>query len=188
METVIADDNNQKVFRKLMTAMSSPGQLYNLEAAGKEPLMDILDVLLDHEVSFCVIGSGKEQMQARIAARTGSKPEDISSADFIIAADGNTNGELDKAKRGSLEYPDKGATIIYCVNSIDKDKKNEKFIFKGPGISENDDFMGPGIAESEIEKIAGINSEYPLGVDTVIISEKADLICMPRSLRITRRK
>lgn len=183
METGLSVERNQEVFRELMTAMSRPGQMCGAGVMGGDPLMDVLNVLLDHEVSFCVAGVDKQEKEQRIISGTGSKPEDISKADFIIAADGKTGNELFNAKKGLPEYPDQGATVIYYIAGPDRDK-SVKYEFKGPGVAPGSAPVDPLISEGELKKLAEINSGYPLGVDAVVVTEKSGLMCMPRSLKI----
>jgi alpha-D-ribose 1-methylphosphonate 5-triphosphate synthase subunit PhnH len=180
-------DRNQGTFRELMNAFARPGSLAAITPSSAGLLMDVLDVLLDHEVSFCVFGKNKELMEPEITAVTGSRAADIVSADFVIFAAGDTGDELYKVKRGSLEYPDKGATVIYYGAALDESKKSADHSFKGPGIAAGAGFTAPGIPAGELKKLSEINSEYPLGVDTIIISEK-HLLCIPRSSKITEVK
>ena len=176
-------DRNHGTFRELMNAFARPGSLAAITPSSAGLLMDILDVLLDHEVSFCVTGKNKGSMEPGITAVTGSRAADIGSADFVIFAAGDTGEELYKVKRGSLEYPDKGATIIYYGAALDENIKSSGLSFKGPGIADGACFIAPGIPAGELKKLAEINSEFPLGVDTVIISENS-ILCIPRSTKI----
>jgi alpha-D-ribose 1-methylphosphonate 5-triphosphate synthase subunit PhnH len=176
-------DRNQEIFRELMNAFARPGSLAAITPSSAGLLTDVLDVLLDHEVSFCVPGKNKESMEPEITAMTGSRASDIGSADFVIFAAGDTGDELYKVKRGSLEYPDKGATVIYYGAALDENKKIAEHSFKGPGIAAGTGFTAPGIPAGELKKLSKINSEYPLGVDTVIISEN-NILCIPRSSKI----
>ena len=184
MKTGARAFKDQEIFREIMTAMSRPGQMCGAGVMGEDPLMDVLNVLLDHEVSFCVTGGNKQELEPRIIMETGSSPEDISKADFIIAADGETGTELNKVKKGSPEYPDQGATIIYYIACRDTGKKALKCGFSGPGVVPGSGRMDLLIPAGELKKLAEINSGYPLGVDAVIVTEKAGLMCMPRSLKI----
>jgi alpha-D-ribose 1-methylphosphonate 5-triphosphate synthase subunit PhnH len=187
MKTEDQIERNQEVFRKLIAAMSRPGELSAPNPKSKEPLMDVLNVLLDHEVSFCIAGRDNMTLESAIISETGSKKEDISKADFVIAPAGNTGDELYEVKRGSLEYPDGGATIIYYVADHDANKKSAELTFRGPGIAPGTGLFDPGIDAGELKKILEINSEYPLGVDTIIIKEKSGLMCIPRSIKIAGR-
>jgi alpha-D-ribose 1-methylphosphonate 5-triphosphate synthase subunit PhnH len=184
MGTQIEIDRKQETFRELMGAMARPGRLTAITPSKAGLLTDVLDVLLDHEVVFCVLGENKDLMEQRITATTGSMTADIGSADFVITAAKDTGDELYKAKRGSLEYPDNGATVIYFSVVPYENKNNQEFIFKGPGVAPGFGPVAPGIPESELKKLSEINSDYPLGVDVVIISGNS-LLCIPRSSKIT---
>jgi alpha-D-ribose 1-methylphosphonate 5-triphosphate synthase subunit PhnH len=184
MGTQIEIDRKQEIFRELMGAMARPGRLTGITPSKVGILTDVLDVLLDHEVVFCVLGENKDLLEKRITAATGSMPAGIGSADFVITAACDTGDELYKAKRGSLEYPDNGATVIYYSAAPQGNKNNQDFIFKGPGIAPGSGPVSPGIPENELKKLSEINSDYPLGLDVVIISGNS-LLCIPRSSKIT---
>lgn len=183
MGTGITADRKQMVFRELMTAMSRPGQICGAGVLGGDPLMDVLNVLLDHEVSFCVAGGDEQGLEQRIKAGTGSRQEDITGADFIIAAGGDTGIELDKAKTGTPEYPDRGATVIYYIG-VNVGKEGVKYEIRGPGVAPGSGPVDPLIPGDDIKKLAEINSGYPLGLDVIVVMEKGGLMCMPRSLKI----
>jgi len=176
---------DQEIFREIMTAMSRPGLMCGAGAMGEDPLMDVLNVLLDHEVSFCVTGGNKQELETLIKTGTGSRPEDMGKADFIIAAGGDIGAELNKVKKGLPEYPDQGATIIYYIAGQDNGKNAVKCRFSGPGVDPGLGPVDPLITEGELRKLAEMNSGYPLGVDAVIVTKRAGLMCMPRSLRIS---
>lgn len=190
----------QKTFRTLLQAMSHPGRVYQLEQKAEDrsqitdkynlspvfySLSFVLQTLLDHEAGFCVVGKGKEYLKTAISELTGCPPKDISDADFIIISDGESYGEILKAKRGSLAYPDTGATVIYAVESL-SDSGNEKpvAILKGPGIR---NYIAPcihGLGKNEFFYIKEINSEFPLGIDCIFIDNESRIMCIPRSTKI----
>lgn len=184
MGTQTEIDRKQGTFRELMNVFARPGTSTPIIPSGAGLLMDVLDVLLDHEVVFCVLGENKELMERKITDATGSMAAGIGSADFVITAAMDTGGEIYKAKRGSLEYPDNGATVIYYSAVPFDNKTNRDLVLKGPGIAPGYGHAAPGIPENELKKISEINSDYPLGVDVVIISGNS-LLCIPRSSRIT---
>jgi len=184
----------QKTFRALLQAMSHPGRVYNIgdfisdspiRLFTHSPLMLVLQTLLDHEVGFCVIGTGKEYLETTISELTRCPVKDISDADFIIVSDGESNGEILKAKRGSLEYPDTGATVIYVVEFLnDRDNGKPIALLKGPGIRNDIAPVIHGLGQNELFHIKGINSEFPLGIDCIFIDGANRIMCIPRSTRI----
>ena len=183
----------QKTFRSLLQAMSHPGRVFTLsQESGVESqesesggLMLILQTLLDHEVGFCVIGTEKEYLKTNISELTGSPVKDISDADFIIISDGESNGEILKARKGSLEYPDTGATVIYFIHSLSaKDNGGLTLTLKGPGINGEISPLMSGVSKREFHYLKEINSEYPLGIDSIFIDSANRIMCIPRSTRI----
>ena len=176
--------------------MSHPGRLYSLSQESRvwsqerelNGLISVLQTLLDHEVGFCVIGTGKEYLETTISELTRCPVKDISDADFIIVSDGESNGEILKA-RGTFEYPDTGATVIYVVGSLDdrdNDRDNKKTIalLKGPGIRNDIASVIHGLGKNELSHIKEINSEFPLGIDCIFIDSANKIMCIPRSTRI----
>lgn len=181
----------QKTFRALLQAMSHPGRVFTLsQESGVESqesggLMLILQTLLDREVGFCVIGTEKEYLKTNISELTGCPVKDISDADFIIISDGESNGEILKAKRGTLEYPDIGATVIYSIRSLSaRDDGGLTLTLKGPGINGEISPFLSGVSKREFHYLKEINSEYPLGIDSVFIDSANRIMCIPRSTRI----
>ncbi|MCL5423135.1 MAG: phosphonate C-P lyase system protein PhnH, partial [Nitrospirae bacterium] len=94
-----------------------------------------------------------------------------------------------------LEYPDTGATVIYSINSLSLIppippfvkggmRGNLRITLKGPGINgEITPFIG-GIKKDEFHYLKEINSEYPLGVDSIFIDAENRIMCIPRSTKI----
>ncbi len=182
----------QKTFRTLLQAMSHPGRVYSVSQESgvnsrelESVLILVIQTLLDHEVGFCVIGTGKEYLETTISELTRCPVKDISDADFIIVSDGESNGEILKAKRGSLEYPDAGATVIYVVEFLnDRDNGKPIALLKGPGIRNDIAPVIHGLGQNELFHIKEINSEFPLGIDCIFINGANRIMCIPRSTRI----
>ena len=183
----------QRAFRRLLQAMSRPGKVYVLPpmpAAGSEPwsaMLLLLDSLLDQEVSFTVIGgNGSGELQLLIAGRTRCRATDIRQADFLVVAYGDSAGEILRAKRGTLQYPDRSATVVFGVQSLlFTEDRQSTIALTGPGIRE-EVLLGPikGLGPHEMEHLRELNSEFPLGVDVVFIDAVGRVLCIPRSTNI----
>jgi alpha-D-ribose 1-methylphosphonate 5-triphosphate synthase subunit PhnH len=182
----------QKVFRRVLQAMSRPGRTYSVAAQYSvsdrwSSLMLVLRTVLDHEVSFCVVGNGTgKELERMIFDKTKSKVADIASADYIIVPDGDSHGEILKAQRGTPEYPDRSATVIFSLPSLLlKEEGKPLLAFTGPGIRE-EIVTAPlkGIEFRELACLKEINSEYPLGVDTLFIDQGGRVMALPRSTAI----
>jgi alpha-D-ribose 1-methylphosphonate 5-triphosphate synthase subunit PhnH len=115
--------------------------------------------------------------------------------DGLEAFSGESNGEILKAKRGTLEYPDTGATVIYSICSLSQIPPSPplvkggirgdlKLTLKGPGINGEISPFLSGVSKREFLYLKEINSEYPLGIDSVFIDSANRIMCIPRSTRI----
>lgn len=174
----------QKTFRTLLQAMSHPGRVYSLSQELESGLLLVIQTLLDHEVAFNIFGHQREELEYRIIRATGCRTANIEDADFVIIPSGGSDGAILHAKRGSLEYPDTGATVIYSINSLSsRDNGGLRITLKGPGINgEITSFIGD-IKKDEFHYLKEINSEYPLGVDSIFIDAENRLMCIPRSTK-----
>jgi len=179
----------QKTFKTLMQTMSRPGTVQQLDLReGDAPYMPILLTLLDNEVTFAIQGDAnsegiiediKDNIIDGIILATGSKQTSVEQADFILVTDG-TN-VADKAKRGDLRYPDKGATIIYQVNSLNG--SDLPIRLKGPGIPGERVLTVDGFCQEEIVNVKAANQDFPMGVDLILVDSEARVSCIPRTTR-----
>ncbi len=180
----------QAVFRALLEAMSRPGRAVPLPAISPEQnsdLLAILETLLDHEVSFCVVDGGKDSVLCQIiATATGARGAAATEADFLVVLGLSSNGVVRQARRGCLEYPDKGATIIYDLSAGVTGVNHPPVHLSGPGICEPEgrspDISGPD--SEEWRALAHVNADYPLGVDVFILDGAGRVMAVPRSTYI----
>jgi len=183
----------QRTFRCLLAAMSRPGRIQvlpsTLEGGGgpREPLFLVLRSLLDQEVSFAVTGVDRtDALQAIIAGRTRCPAATIGEADYIVVAGGDSDGEILGAKRGTQQYPDTSATIVFAVRSLlAPDSRRPAAALSGPGIR-GEILLGPiqGLGPRELEHLRTLNADFPMGVDAVFIDERGRILCIPRSTKI----
>ncbi len=175
--------DTQQAFRLLLQALSHPGEICLLSPRDPRlglPLM--LQTLLDHEVSFAVIGPERDSYAGLVKNWTRSRVTEVRAADFIIVTRGSSEGEIEKAKRGTLEYPDQGATIIYLVDSLSREDQNGLRVkLRGPGVKNEIQAIITGLAADEILRLQEINLEFPLGVDCFFIDQMGQVMGMPRS-------
>jgi len=187
----------QNTYRIILQSMCHPGRLYHLFCGyadipasgsfspgliGPEGLFSVLLTLLDNEVTFFVHGNDFVHMEAAISEAVGSTAADITSADFIIIPGGKSRGELLKAKRGSIDYPDTGATVIFVIDSLDsRNNGKDKVVLKGPGIENEMEISAGPLLKNELSCIKEVNAEFPLGIDCIFIDKSDRIMCVPRS-------
>ena len=168
-------------FRVILQGMSHPGKVYPLPnlSGAESAVIEILGCLMDNEVSFAVIG--ERDMETVIVRHTDSRPVFFEDADYIIVRNGTTRGKLAGFKRGSLEYPDTGATILYLVEAL---SEATGVVLSGPGVNGTVSLRIMGLDPSELQLLREVNREFPLGVDAIFLDQSGNIACIPRSTRI----
>jgi len=174
----------QQVYRCLLKSMSYPGRVYKLPVEHPEPVLLICGTLLDHEVMFSVIGPGtSDSLISKIFEITKSEYVSSELADYVIVAGGSSSGWLESLRIGTLEFPDQGATVIYMVDRIDRGA-DLKFSLKGPGIKDCIKCGADGLDIKDLLAFKALNSEYPQGIDMILIDKQNCILGLPRTMQI----
>ena len=173
--------DGQKVFRKILEAMSNPGRRVSISEQAEKMYGDnrsflaIAMTLLDNEVSFSACDN--KDLAENISLLTLSKEAPLEESDFIFVEDEN---KLDVvfagAKCGTLEDPQKSATIIIKVD----DNCDTAFDVYGAGVEGTLKLEVPDIVEKIMELRKQQNYEYPQGVDMIFVADNGDLFSIPR--------
>jgi len=178
----------QQVFRTVMRAMSNPGTIYRCDAGkqGMTALQLIAETLFDQDVTFCVIGDDQAgELEDWVYERTKSPMAEPSRADFIIVTGGSSRGRLLSAKRGSPEYPDDSATVLFSVEALASGTDGDYSArLSGPGILDTKLIRIEGLDHGDLRQLQAMNSAYPLGIDSVFIDAHGRMLCLPRSTKI----
>jgi alpha-D-ribose 1-methylphosphonate 5-triphosphate synthase subunit PhnH len=213
MDTIILEETmkTQRAFRALLQAMSHPGRIYPLSGdtdknsglMDKAGLMLVLRTLLDHEVRFSVAGPAAGSLEKAVFRLTGSRSAPVADADFVVIPGGKSEGAILRARRGTLEYPDSGATAIYAVESFERvgtgvPETSEitprilpgasadlaTAVLTGPGIRDEIAISIVGTTPQELADIREATADFPLGIDCVFVDGAGMAMCIPRSTRI----
>jgi alpha-D-ribose 1-methylphosphonate 5-triphosphate synthase subunit PhnH len=177
----------QRIYRKILSAMASPGAILDLGAEA-----DLLDLdipinkgmllvglaLLDAETSFCVVSQEPVAHGKTISQMTYARVTYPDEAEFVFVV--GTSGAaqaIAAARAGTLVDPHLGATIIVEARFLDA---SGSLLLSGPGI-ESTARIGIGLESGWIEARAAKNIEFPLGVDLIIVDEQYRLAALPRT-------
>ncbi len=175
------DALDHAVYRAVLGAMSRPGTIQPLpEAAAAAAVLHVLGALLDHEATFHV--HQDDALAQELRRTTGGRPAPLDRADFLVFPSGGSHGLLRQAKRGTLEYPDEGATALYGVRELHP--AAGPVLLRGPGIRDRCAPRLDGLAPDELPTLAEVNRDFPLGVDAVFLDARGRVLCVPRSTRI----
>lgn len=174
--------DEHRFFRLLLKAMSHPGTIYSMTDCRQDRpmVLGLLACLVDNEVGFTVVGD--PELATAIAEHTGGRQVAVAEADFLIVAKGGGKDQLVLLKRGSREYPDQGATVVYLVDELAEGP--EGIVISGPGVAGQTTLRIKGLAMNELTCLRQVNSEFPLGIDAIYIDSFGRVACIPRSSQI----
>lgn len=175
--------DSQRVFRCLLQAVSHPGKLFTLPPFECDPLESAARTLLDHEVTFHVLGEQAAEIEERIPQLTGARVSPVEEADFALVSSGDTAGAVLRLGRGTLERPERGATAIYAVEEL-SNSGTLALKLSGPGVPGTRTLGIEGLAPAEVEGIREARQDYPLGIDVYLIDFAGRVAGLPRSTRL----
>lgn len=180
----------QDVYRSLLDCMARPGKINRINHADcglslsfSNYILGIAITLLDQEVTFNIFGdisnsSGQLQMY------TKSRPSSIENCDYFIVNGGGIF-DIHRLKRGSLKFPDESATVICQVRQVLSGTAIRpgaiKMGLQGPGIHDKQTLYVDGLNKEMMEPWQECNSEFPLGIDWILVDLTGQLSCIPRS-------
>lgn len=189
----------QKVFRAVVDSTARPGNFNvidpfpHLADSMKGEIspysFGIAYTFLDTEVDFHIVGKNTEKLAKYLSLETNSQATSIAKADFIFLDTNQDPEVLLEAKRGTLNYPDQGATIVLEGANLGSgaDCPGVTIKLTGPGIAEQKEMFIGSLTKEHIKILQEINCEFPLGVDLIIVGETG-LVVLPRSIKIELRR
>ncbi len=185
----------QRAYRKLLAAMSKPGAIEKISNEAAKVDMDIhfypatlilMLMLLDSEVSFHIVGEEQQMITSLIHQLTYSSHSPLEEADYIFVLSGAKEAEGQKAikaaKEGNLVDPHASATLIFEVEEL---SKSNGLMMKGPGIEERD-CIGVAVFENWVEEREMRNSQYPMGIDIILVDRASRIVGLPRTTQLSR--
>lgn len=180
--------NTQQAFRVIMDSMARPGKVnyfpnFNLSAPqGLSPYVAVVCfTLLDSEACFYV---ENKAWRDYLRVNTGSLLKPAESAEFVIINGRETGPDLSCLNRGTLLFPDRGATLIISVDGIEISERGLRISMTGPGIPGFRVIRVKGLHPIHLESIVSLNEECPLGIDTILVARDGALVCLPRYTRM----
>lgn len=175
--------DSQRAYRSLLRATANPGELVGLPAAGGESPELVLKTLLDHEVAFCVVGGGAWETEERLSLATGARVVSPGEANFVLVLGGSSQGQVLSLKRGTLEEPAEGATVVYAVGRL-AERGPLTVSLSGPGVPGERSVGVDGLTGEEIEAIRETRFGFPMGVDVYLVDGEDAVVGLPRSTRV----
>jgi alpha-D-ribose 1-methylphosphonate 5-triphosphate synthase subunit PhnH len=179
----------QAVFRTVMESMARPGRIFPLHAGfmPPSPLLPaaaaILVALADFETpvwpdrALADTGAVGEFLRFHTGARLVAEPRD---AAFAVIASPAGMLPLASFAQGTLDYPDRSATLILQV----EDLRSEGWQIEGPGVHGCTHFGAAPLPADFATQLAENHGRFPCGVDLIFAARDA-IAALPRSTRLT---
>jgi alpha-D-ribose 1-methylphosphonate 5-triphosphate synthase subunit PhnH len=183
--------------------MARPGKLYQLPPVGQllgstsgkysqyETLATVLNTLLDHEVTFCLLGNDDTSfdLTPMLSAITGSRSTTRDKADYVVTLQAPEENLLPHLNPGNLLYPNMATTLISLVEELENElptKSTSPLLeLSGPGIKSVQKLWVAGTNATFFNTLNDINAGYPTGIDIFWLTPAGKLVGLPRSSKIT---
>ncbi len=209
----------QRHYRQLLDCMSRPGKLNRLDRMDlhvpggiHEGAALVAFALLNADVTFFAAGIGAAEINAYLKTQTFGRPAPGAEADFLFLSGADAMW-ISKAKRGTLPYPEEGATLVLSVDALvpgsllverltpegelrgESEQPERKrpeashspvltLTLSGPGI-EKERYLGvSGLSREFFTEWSACNQEFPLGVDLILADPYGWIGSLPRSTQI----
>lgn len=178
----------QSVFRAVMNAFAEPGRIVDfgmrVEApAALEPAAAIfLAALADTDTPIWLADAdGIDTAFAWLAFQTGA-PRAARAADAVYAVLQPSFGvdELRGFSYGTPDYPDRSATVILPVESLET---GDEFMLEGPGIERETRIALEGLGEGFVEFLTENRTRFPQGLDFLVVCGTR-AFALPRTTRV----
>ncbi len=189
--------DSQRHFRSILDSMARPGKINQMKDLEFDPPVGLMRStaavclsLLNHDVSF-YLSRGNQTEEEFLKINTGSRPSSMEEADFLIVDEAESPDMVRFVKEGLLTYPEQGATFIIQTRGV-SEERIEGYLgihMEGPGINGDKDLYVSGLKADWIDVLKEKNSEFPLGVDVILVNDapegRLNIACIPRSARIS---
>lgn len=182
----------QSMYRSVLDSMSKPGRVNNISeelnrvdtyADIPKEIMGMAYLLLNTESSFYI---QSDEKQSYIKLHTYARPVEWTEADYVFVDKSEISEEdmikvVDEVKRGDLEDPHRGATIIIKTDEL---TEGQRYRITGPGIKGYHEMSLGGMTDDFVQARSRANYEYPMGVDMIVIDREGKLMALPRTTKI----
>lgn len=175
----------QRVFRTLLAALAEPGRVFAIDPGCTPP--DGIDpaaaamvlTLCDGDTPLWLAPSmqaATDYFRFHTGAPIVSAPEDA----LFLVAGAAERPPLASLHEGTLEYPDRSATLLLAVSTLDED---QGWRLSGPGIAGSRAFQVQPLDKRFPTEWRDNHAGFPLGVDA-LFAARDRIAGLPRSTRL----
>ncbi len=180
IDPIWSPEIQQRLFRRLFTAMARPGtildlsDLLNREQAWKA----VLATLVDGTVQLSDPNGMLDAPSWRLMQAVACSPE---KAVYIVAE--GASGPDFEPSLGTLDSPEFGSTILITVSRIGG-SAGQCLTSRGPGIEHSQDLSVEGLHPQWLSRRKKWNACFPLGVD-FLLADHRRIAALPRTTQLT---
>lgn len=178
--------DSQKVFRRLLEAMSNPGRICEIgeqsgKMFGKNPdLLALAMTLLDGSVSFRA--PGNPELEEQIILLTHAKKKEVPEAGYIFGpAQDGLDELIGQVSSGTLEDPHTSVTLILTAGG---GTENVEVELTGPGVDGNLKMTVPADVLRAVSLRDRQEYEFPRGIDYIFVLPGSRILCIPRMVKM----
>ncbi len=188
--------DSQTTFRVILDALARPGSVGQLPTTDPRcplpearALATVALTLLDHEVTFAVVpgGWGADGAEGALTrflhAATGSRPAPQAEADYLFVCGPLAPVMITTPKRGSLAFPDEGATLLVLVPAL-AGGEGLPVTLTGAGIPGTLRQTLPTFDAAQLTARDEANAEGPSGLDLLLLDPVGRILGLPRTTTI----
>ena len=179
--------DSQAVFRSLLAAMASPGEIMILsgdlspEVPVHQAAGAILLTLMDFETPLWTDLENQNAAVEWLRFHTGAPYMYTSSqAAFALVTDYDQFETPDQFNRGTIESPDRSTTLIIHTRGMDD---RGRLRLTGPGIPKARFINLKGIREGFFARRKEMATDYPLGIDMIFVCDRQFTV-LPRTTTV----
>jgi alpha-D-ribose 1-methylphosphonate 5-triphosphate synthase subunit PhnH len=180
----------QACFRALMEASARPGQVYRLSGERAQAVVPPVPLsrgagalaltLLDQDTPVWLDAPlCAEDVTYWLRFHTRAPiVGDPQRAAFAILADSERAPPFDAFSLGTLDYPDRAATLILQVDSLGEGRP---LVLTGPGIKDRSTLRATPLPADLPQRLAANRALFPRGIDLLMVAEES-VAALPRSV------
>jgi alpha-D-ribose 1-methylphosphonate 5-triphosphate synthase subunit PhnH len=181
--------SSQAVFRAVMDAMARPGTIVATGglAWAPQPLglaaAAVALTLFDYETPVWLDPqlAQSPEIPSWLSFHTGAPlTDDPRQAAFAIIADPPRMAQFEAFSQGSMEYPDRAATLLLLVERL---SDNGGFCLAGPGIRGSRALSAAPLPADFATRMGANRALFPRGLDIILVSGTT-LAALPRSVHV----
>lgn len=186
-------DESQRAFRVLVDALANPGRTYRLPHAllGRTPMALVpLLAMADIEVTVAV-RPDRDGWSGALATATGAPITDLDAAEWVAFLEPPAPDVLGELDPGSAYVPERGTRIAVAAESLvtvggrhEAPPDATVVRLHGPGVPGHVELAVGGIDREFFTTLAAINSDFPAGLDTWLLTDEGRVAAIPRSSSI----